>query len=711
MIETVSLDRLFAFRGLAVIGGTARNPYASQILEGLTSIGYSGDVACVNPRGEPVGTTPGFRTLAEIPFAVDAAAIVVRADRIPEILEQCGLAGVRSVTIISAGFAEAGAAGRALQAAIVRVARRFDIALCGPNCLGFLSLHDRTSTYSRAKLPTRAGDVAVVAHSGGLLNEILSYGSYRGIFFSKAISAGNEAVVTLADYLDHLIDDPRTTTIGLIVEGVRDPERIRAAFARAVRFRKPIVAIKIGSSALAQISAATHTGAMAGSADLFAALCAQHSVTLVEDIDELCESLLVFSHARMLVASDAPPRGIAAIEISGGGKGLICDIAERRDLPLPPMREATAAIVARELDEDWIPSNPLDVVMTWDSSASLGTHGKLLDALAADGGYDLLISRVSVLPKGTSELTLDHGRLIADRMRAHPDMLFAVLGRASDAINERWRAVCDETGLTYLQGYKRGIAALAHLWEYRRSASTFGEPPAVPGPVPAFPRTRGLLDEGEAKDVLSALGFAVNDTVFAESAAAAVDAARALGYPIVVKGLSPHAVHKSDGGFVDLDVADERAVRATATTMLSRLARLGDPGDARLGLTVQRRVAAGLEIIVGGYRDALYGPVVLCALGGVFAEIFPERLLWVAPVDQASILRRLRATTIGRLAGGFRSLPPSDLEPLAATVARVSAWLAADDRVRELDLNPVIVRGSELTIVDARLLVGSCAAS
>ena len=705
MIETVSLDRLFAFRGLAVIGGTARNPYASQILEGLSSIGYTGDVACVNPRGEPVGTVPGFRTLAEIPFAVDAAAIVVRADRIPDILEQCGLAGVRSVTIVSAGFAEAGETGRALQAAIVQVARRFDIALCGPNCLGFLSLHDRTSTYSRAKLPTRAGDVAVVAHSGGLLNEVLSYGSYRGIFFSKAISAGNEAVVTLADYLDHLIDDPQTTTIGLIVEGVRDPERVRAAFASAARFRKPIVAIKIGSSALAQVSAATHTGAMAGSADLFAALCAQHSVTLVEDIDELCESLLVFSHARMLVASDAPVRGIAAIEISGGGKGLICDIAERRDLPLPPMREATAASVAREFDDSWIPSNPLDVVMTWDSPASLGTHGKLLDALAADGGYDLLISRVSVLPKGTSEQTLDHGRLIADRMRAHPDMLFTVLGRASDAINERWRAMCDETGLIYLQGYKRGLAALAYLWEYRRSASIPAGAPQ-PVPVPPFPRTNGLLDEGEAKDVLSALGFAVNDTVFAASAAAAVDAARGLGFPVVIKGLSPHAVHKSDGGFVTLDVADERAVRDTATTMLSRLADLGDPGAARLGLTVQRRVAAGLEIIVGGYRDALYGPVVLCALGGVFAEIFPERLLWIAPVDPAAVLRRLQATTIGQLASGFRSLPPTELEPLAATVARVSAWLAADDRVRELDLNPVIVCGSDLTIVDARLLVG-----
>ena len=688
------MQALFAFRGLAVVGATPRNPYAKSILEGLASVGFTGNVACVNPNAEPVGNVAGYATLAAVPFPVDAVAIVVRADRVPEILEECGCAGVRSATVISAGFAESGEAGRALQERIAEIARRFGIALCGPNCLGFVSLHDRTATYSRSKLPARPGGVAIVSHSGGMLNEVLSYGSYRGIRFSKVVSSGNEAVLGLADYLEDFIDDPATTTIGLIVEGVREPERVRAAFARALRARKPVVAIKIGSSALASASAATHTGAMAGSADLFAALCDRDGVTLVEDIDELCESLLVFSRSRALLNGDGEPRGLAAIEISGGGKGLICDLADRYGLALPQPRDGAT-------------SNPLDLVVSWETPQSLELHAAALEALAADGGYDLVVSRVSVLPSGPIETTLEHGRLIERMQRAHPEMLFAVLGRASDAINPVWLHFCDESGVTYLQSYKRGIAALANLDRYRRRLLRPRDAAQPPSPQPpSLPRERGILDEAETKDVLASLGFPVNATRFAATAEDAAAAAAALGYPVVVKGLSPHAVHKSDGGFVALDVREEGTLRSVAAGMLARLRALGSANGARVGLSVQGRVAPGLEAIVGAYRDPVYGPAILCALGGTFAEAFDERLLWIAPVGASEALERIERSKIGKLAAGFRSLPPADVAPLAALVAGLSAWIAADARIRELDLNPVILRGADLTIVDARAVVG-----
>ncbi len=692
MIAASPVARLFAFSGLAVIGGTPRNPYATSILEGLASLGFAGRVACVNPGAEPVGAVAGYARLEDVPFPVDAAAIVVRAERVPEILEDCGRRGVAGVTVVSAGFAESGEEGRALQARLTGIAHRFGIALCGPNCLGFLSLHDRTSTYSRSRLPARPGGVAVVSHSGGMLNEVLSYGAYRGIRFSKVVSSGNEAVLGLADYLEHFVDDPATTTIGLIVEGVRAPERVRAAFARAARARKPIVAIKIGSSALASASAATHTGAIAGSADLFAALCEQYGAVLVEDIDELCETLQLFSKARRSIDAAREPRGAAAIEISGGGKGLICDLADRRGLSLPQPRDGS--------------SNPVDLVLSWEVPQSLELHARTLEALAADGGYDVVVSRVSVLPSGPIETALAHGRLIERAQREHPEMLFTVLGRASDAINPLWQAFCAETGLPYLQGYKRGVAALAALEAYRRrvhAASEESEP--APFAPPALPRAGTILDEVEAKSVLAALGFPVNATRFATSVEEAVAAAETIGFPVVVKGISPHAVHKSDGGFVVLDVSDARRARDVAAEMLVRLRRLGDAGGARVGLSVQRRTAPGLECIAGAYRDPLYGPVVLCALGGVFAEAFDERLLWLAPVTAAEVRRRLERSKIGTLARGFRSLPPADTAPLAALVADLSRWIAADARLLELDLNPVIVRGAEATVVDARAVV------
>ncbi len=687
MIAASTVDRLFAFAGLAVIGATPRNPYAKSILGGLASVGFGGDVACINPNAEPVGEIAGYATLADVPFAVDAAAIVVRADRVPEILEECGRRGIRSVTIISAGFAESGEAGRALQAQLAEIAQRYGIAVCGPNCLGFASLHDRTSTYSRSKLPECPGDVAIVSHSGGMLNEVLSYGSYRGIRFSKVVSSGNEAVLSLADYLEHFLDDPATTTIGLIIEGVRAPERIRAAFERAARARKPIVAIKIGTSALASASAVTHTGAMAGSADLFAALCDQYGATRVDDIDELCETLLLFSRARTLLQHDGEPRGLAAIEISGGGKGLICDLADRRGLAL---RQPQGAAM----------SNPIDLGGSWETPESLELHGAALEALVA-GGYDVVVSRLSVLPTGPIEMTFEHARLIERMQRAHPQMLFVVLGRASDAINPVWQRFCDETGTTYLQGYGRGLSALAHLDRYRRSATRRFADGRTSVVLPVLTRS-GILDEAETKAILKGLGFPVNATLFAASADDAVAAAATIGYAVVVKGLSPHAVHKSDGGFVALDVGDAESLRAVASEMLGRLRALGPPGEARVGLSVQARVAPGLEVIVGSYRDELYGPIVLCALGGLFAEAFDERLLWLAPVDRAEALRRLERSKIGMLAKGFRSLPPAHIGRLASLIADLSAWVAADARIQELDLNPVILRGDDITIVDAR---------
>jgi acetate---CoA ligase (ADP-forming) len=704
-VNAPSLTPLFAFEGLAVIGGSARNAYAAPILAGLVNLGYSGKVACINPRGEAAGDVPGYTSLGEIPFAVDAAAIVVRADRIPEILEECGAAGVRAVTIVSTGFAEVGGDGIALQGRLAEIARRYGIVVCGPNCLGALSVHDRTSTYSRSSLRLEPGPVGVVAHSGGMLNEVLSYGTYRGLRFSKLVSSGNEAVVTLPDYLEHLIDDPATTTIGIIAEGVREPDRLRAAFARAAALRKPIVAIKIGTSVLAQASAATHTGAMAGSADLFAALCDQFDALLVEDIDELVETLLMLSHAHEQLQKTTPPRGLAALEISGGGKGLICDLSERAGVPIPPLAPATMERLTVALAGVSQPSNPVDLVLSWESNASLVLHEAVLDALVADAGIDTIVSRVSVLPNGAIENTLAHGRLIERFRAAHPDRLFAVLGRASDAINPVWREFCRTTGLLYLQGYRRGTAALGRYWRYR-NAGLHG-PAVLPEPpgLPSLPKTNGMLDEGETKDVLAALGFAVNATTFVTDVDAAAGAARRIGFPVVVKGLSPLAVHKSDGGFVALGLADEEAVRERAAQILTRLHALGPSAGGRVGLSVQQQVALGLEVIVGGYLDAVYGPVVLCALGGVFAEAFTERHLWLAPVGAATVLRTLKHSTIGRLAAGFRTIGAVDLQPLATAVARLSAWIAADERIRELDLNPVILRGSEIAIVDARALI------
>lgn len=658
----------------------------------MQACGFTGKVACINPSAESVRGHPGYATLGDVPFGLGAAVIAVRADRVPPVLEECVRLSIRSVTIISAGFAEIGPTGRALQDEIAAIAARYDVSVCGPNCLGFFSLHDRTSTFSSAKIPALAGDVAIVSQSGGILNEVLSYGTYRGVRFSKAISSGNEAVLSLADYLEDLLADPHTTTIGAIVEGVRSPDRLRRAFALAARERKPIVALKIGTSALAAASAATHTGAIAGSSDLFAALCAQEGVTLVEDIEELCEALLAFSRARALVARPGAPRGFAAVEISGGGKGLICDLAEHYGLPLtPPSSEQL--------------SNPVDMTHPWENPKSFELHETVLAGFAAEQRYDVVVSRLTVAPQGAIAAALAHGALV-NRFRAeHPGMFYAVLGRTSDVINSEWQAFCTETGLTYFQGYRRGIATLGRFHRYRAFlASDAGEPPLAVA-LPEFARDGELLDEVAAKELLAQIGLPVNRTQFATGPTEAAAVASAIGFPIAVKGISPAASHKSDLGLVALNLRSPDDVIAAAREICAKLPPAPPAVHGRVGLSVQRMVEAGLEVIVGGYRDEVYGPVVLCALGGTFAEAFDERILWIAPVSVADCERAIRVSKIGKLAAGFRSIPSGNITILAQLCSRISAWLARDDRIAELDLNPVILRGETATIVDARVVV------
>jgi acyl-CoA synthetase (NDP forming) len=450
----VNAGGLFSFDSLAIVGASPRNGYAMGVIGGTKAVGYRGKVVCINPGAESVGGYDAYRSLAEVPFGIGAAVVVVRASLVLGIVEECGQLGIRNLTVISGGFAESGPDGRAVQEGLAQLAARYDLTICGPNCMGYFSLHDRTATYASSQLPQVAGSVAAISQSGGLLNEVMSYGAYRGVRFSKAISSGNEAALSLADYLEALVADPHTTTIGAFVEGGREPERLRVVFTAALRARKPIVMVKVGSSTLGMASARSHTGADAGDPVAFAALCAETGVILVEDPEELVETLLVLSNARHLIESERPPRGFAAIEISGGGKGIICDLADRYGLDLSAPRDPAA-------------TNPYDMNGSWERAETRALHEEVLAGFSADPRYDIIVSRFTVAPQGPLPNILESGAAVNRFRAAHPDRFHAILGRSSDAINPVWQQFCADTGLTYLQGYRRGIAALGRLQRYR----------------------------------------------------------------------------------------------------------------------------------------------------------------------------------------------------------------------------------------------------
>jgi acyl-CoA synthetase (NDP forming) len=701
--RTPQVGALFQYSGLAVVGASPRNVMALHTMEGLRSIGYTGQCAGINPNAESVAGYPAYKSLSDVPFPVEHAFIAIRADRIPDVMRECAAAGVRGVTIVADGFAEAGAAGQALQAEIVAIARGAGIAVCGPNCMGVFSIHDRTATYARAQLPTTPGGISVVSASGGLLSSILAYGGYRGMRFSKMVSAGNEAVCQFADYVEYLVDDPTTTVIGLLLESVRSPQRLRDAFARALEGNKPIVALKMGTSTLGARAAATHTAAIVGAANLFAALAAQYGVTVVEDIDELCESMLLFAQAAPVFRRRREPRGVAVIEVSGGGAELVCDVAERASVTLLPFSEKIVAELEPVLPNH--PANPIDMTGAWQFPQTLVRHTAALKAITADGAYDIVIARVSVPQTGEmAPIMNDHAKLLTDAARENPETLFGVMNWTSEPINPNWRALTVDAGLASLLGYKRGMEAVSRLLTYvRLRALPPGSPPAAVRP--ALPARVGLLDEVASKDLLAEIGVPVNRTVFAASADEAVAAATAIGFPIAIKGISPAASHKSDFGLVQLGLKTADEVAQAARRMLEAMRGLAAQSGQRTGLSVQASVQPGLETIVGAYRDDVYGPVIVCGVGGFFAEAFEDRVLLLGAVDAASARRAIDRSKVGELARGFRNLPTVDTGGLADVVAKLSAWMASEPRVAEVDLNPVILGTAGPTIVDARIVL------
>lgn len=707
--ETRDLTPLFNCRSIAVIGASPRAHYALSILQGLQSIGFNGKIVGIHPKETSVLGFPCYRDLASVPFPIDMAVMVVHRDRIPGLLEECSQANVRAVTVISSGFAETGSEGRALEQELVRLADQHQIVLCGPNCLGFIAVAQRLSTYAHPALKLQPGNVAIVSHSGGLLNEVLEYGRYRGLNFSYLISAGNEAQIGLADYVNYLVDDPQTRVIGLIVEGIRQSLRFKAALDKAMRAKKPVVLIKIGRSELAQKAALTHTGATVGSSEVFSALCRQFGVSQVKDVSELCETLLLFSRSHHLFAK-TKPNGVVALEISGGGKGLICDLADTYGVPLPEIEDALTMELVKVMPEGTEAVNPLDLVLPWNAPGSLELHRSCLDILGKSEAVDIIVSRVTVPMSGSSEAALAHRSEMVEAQGRFPDKLFLMLGRTSAMMPEDWRAILSEPTVPYLQEYRRGLAAIGSLVQYRRILSrSFPTRPAGPSFLTTGLNLAGprALDEVESKAVLAAIDVPVNKTVFVEDEGSAVAAANELGYPVALKGISPAAIHKSDYGLVELNIADSHAVAAAAKKILDSMRRLPDTGPGRIGISVQSMIPSGIETIVGGYRDPGFGPIVVCGLGGVWTEILQDRSMRLAPVTIADAAEMTAETHIARLAEGYRGAPPFNLERLHKVIVRMGQLFVEHPEISEFDLNPIFCAHENVTVADARIILSN----
>jgi acyl-CoA synthetase (NDP forming) len=707
------LTPLLAPRSIAIVGASASNPYASRLLENLGNGGFTGRLYLINPRQAAIGDVPCHPSIEALPEVPDLAILVVPQRAVLDVLETCGRRGIPAALIISAGFGEAGDPGRAAQAEIRRIAGEHGMVVCGPNCLGIANTQAPAMMHSYTGLPVPRGNLALVSQSGAMaFASVLSPASDRGVGFAIVVSSGNEAVVDTADYVRHFVRDPDVRVIASLLEGLR-PGRGRAFLdvaAEAADAGKPILVCKVGRSEVGARQVVSHTGSMTGADAVYDVAFAQSGVIRVADPDDLFEIASAFSRC-------AEPRGegIAILSTSGGLGVVLADKCGVHGLELPPLSPATAERLARG-DLFLVVGdlgNPLDI-----RGQGAQHLPELLDLFIRDDRYHVLTVALGLPAVGDRAMQIARDLIAVAGKTDKPVIVLWMgtrldpAGRASDRDGFR---LLEQSRVPVFSSPDKCFKALRALVEYHRfrqrrargRRGTSLRPAGIDtGAARAFlDGKRGTLDEVDARTLLGFYGIVGPREALAGDADGAARAAREIGYPVAVKIVSSDLPHKTEAGAVTLGVRDEGALREACAAMLAAVARHG-AGTRVRGLLVQAMVADGREMIVGASRDPQFGPVVTCGLGGVFVEVLRDVQRRVPPLDADEARAMIAGLAGAATLGPFRGRAAADVEAAVDVIRRVGQLaLDLEDRIAEVEINPLFVTPTGATAVDAVVVV------
>ncbi|HJX74353.1 MAG TPA: acetate--CoA ligase family protein [Candidatus Deferrimicrobiaceae bacterium] len=667
-----SLTPLFRPGRIAVIGASS-NPekMGFQIFRNILEAGFSGDVLPVNPKGEVILGRSSVRSAGEIPEGTDLAVVIIPAKLVPATILQLGERKVRSAIVITGGFAEAGEEGAALQDDLVRNAHRCGIRLIGPNCQGVnYPYHGLCASWP---LITRRGEIAIVSQSGTVGAAFSDWASEDRLGFSAFVSMGNRADVDEADLIDFFADDPNTLVIALYIEGVKDAGKFLAALRKC---RKPVVIFKAGRTERGRKAAESHTRSLAGKDEIYDAVFRQYGVHRASTLEEL------YDFSKALAYLPPPPGPRTLIVTSSGGSAIIAtDVAEEEGFRVAALPPDLAGRLKEILPAHCIVGNPLD--LTGDTDAD--RYRKVLSA--AEGHYDVVMTIFGDPIAGA-----------ADVVRPGRCDLVAYLGGADVEREERGKM--HEKKIAVFPTPERAVKALSCYARFDRKTfaperSGAAPPGKTQGPVRA-------MTPAESMAFLAGNGFPVTDARAVTSEQEAIDAARLIGFPVVLKMNSPDVTHKSDVGGVILNIAGEEGVREAYRSIREAAGRIGATDG---GALVAAMAPPGQEIIIGVTRDLQFGHAVMFGLGGIMVEVMKDVSFRIVPLtgkDAAEMVAEIRGA---RVLEGIRGKKPSDVQAVCDLLLRVSDLVARHPGIEEMDLNPVIVHEKGLTVADSRVVV------
>jgi acyl-CoA synthetase (NDP forming) len=686
------LDALIAPRSVAVIGASDDpDRIGGRPLSYMRAAGFQGQLFPVNPNRASVQGITAYPSIRDVPAAPDVCVVAVQASLVPEVLEECAERGSKAAVVFSAGFAETGEEGRGAQARVAEIGSRTGMRILGPNCLGvFNATTGWMGTFAspfRQAAP-QPGAISIASQSGAVGSELFSHLRRRGLAVGTWITTGNEADVDVADAIAFLVEDAATEVIVAYAEGVGRGRALRRALANAAEARKPVVFMKTGRSAAGAAAVRSHTAALAGSDRVYDALFRQLGVIRVRTFEELVDAAYIARFPQR-------PKGkrLGIVTISGGVGVQMADAAADVGLEVPELSDAAQ----REL-KALVPfasgRNPGDV--TAQVFNDLGLVSRYLRIMLADGDFDaaVLFLTMVVAFDDTSR------RLIAELdavMAEFTDTILVISLLAPSPIPEMY----ESAGYPVFQDPTRAVRAAGIFCRMSESRATSPTPTVDVAASAVRLKGRaakgaGFLGEDESMRILEGWGVPCAKRRRARSEDEAVHAAKALGGRVALKLAVPGIEHKSDVGGVLLDVEGESAVRDGWRSLVA----LG----GNVSVLVAAMAPAGVEAVVGVSHDATFGPVVMVGLGGVLVEVLDDVAFRLAPFGKDEARRMIDELKGARLFRGFRGAPVSDVEALAALLARVSEFAATEEgSYTSMDLNPVRVlpEGEGVIVLDA----------
>ena len=693
----------FSPKSIAIIGASEKPGVGKTIFYNIAKH-FKGKIYPVTPSNPTVGGLTAYKNVLDIPDSIDLAVVAAPSKFTPSVMEEVGKKGIKGAIIVSAGFKEVDEAGAKLEREVGEIAKKYGIKVIGPNCLGIMSFSkDNIMNSTFLKITPKYGNIALVSQSGAICAATVEDAEAQNIGFSKVISIGNKVDMDESDVLELLAEDEDTRVIVMYLEDIRNARRfMEVAKKITAEIKKPIIVLKAGRTAEGAKAASSHTGALGGSDANYEAAFAQCGVIRVDTMGELFDLATAFSKQPL-------PDGDVVIVSNAGGPAIIStDSCSRYGLKMADISSIRDEI-AGVIPAYGSPRNPVDIV----GDADYLRFEKVLVLTLAHPNVG------SVVTMCTPSATLNYddlARVLVKMSQQFPNktILASLMGLAEGTENRR---IMSEGGIPYYLYSEPAIRTLKAMYDFKRwvdEASTkrdtlqFAKDASKVKSIFENVRKNGrsnLLEE-EGYEVLEAYGFPTPKSILCTTEQECFNAVRQIGYPLVMKIVSPDIIHKSDAGGVKVGIKTDDELRNSFRTITENA--LKHKSDAKIkGVLVQEMVKSAKETILGASQDPTFGPVIMFGLGGIYVEVLKDVVFRIVPIDEQEAINMVESIKTIKLLKGIRGEKSSDLKAIADSLQRLSQLVVDFPEIKEFDINPLLVleEGKGARVVDARIIL------